>query len=197
MGVEITDIKISCDGLDEVYAVPKIEAPELHFEDIDSLIQYIKDTGGVYVGSRSLGVGTEESDYDFIVNLELGDEFVKDYESQGYSVDYLSGDYPDLDMEVFGKGFDANFKVYYYDDKGNLYTLNFFMFNDEKTIGKYMLLQDIMEKIPKDIISHKGDRVRHFAHIQYVLGISSVLDIPYDAKLFAEYSGKLAGHIHE
>lgn len=183
-------------GLD-LNKVDDIELPVLHFEDIDSLIQYIKDAGGVYIGSRSLGVGTEESDYDFIVDSEIGYQFVVDYESKGFSVDYLGGDYHDLDIEAFGEGFEENFKLYYYDDEGKLYTLNFFTFADENTIRKYKILQDTMLEIPKDSVTDKKERVKHFAHIQYVLCISSVLDVPYDAKLFAEYSGKLAGHISE
>lgn len=171
----------------------EIPAPMLQFEDMESLIQHIIDNGGVYVGSRSLNVGTEESDYDFIVNSMLGESFIEDYELHGYQVDYLSGDYPDLDLEVFGEGFEENFKVYYYDENKMLYTLNFFMFNDEGTIRKYKILQDTMLNLPKEQVTFKGDRVSHFAHIQYVLGISTNLDIPYDAKLFAEYSGKLVG----
>lgn len=183
--------------LDEVYEVPKREAPVLHFEDIDSVIQCIKDAGGVYVGSRSLGVGTEESDYDFIVDSETGYQFVVDYESKGYNVDYLGGNYLDLDTEVFGEGFEENFKLYYYDDENKLYTLNFFTFNDESTIRKYKILQDTMLEIPIERITSKGDRIKHFAHIQYVLDISTNLDIPYDAELFAEYSGKLTGSTNE
>lgn len=200
MAVKITDIEISCDAcLDETLLdlceVNPIPAPMLQFEDIESLIQHIKDNGGVYVGSRSLNVGTDESDYDFIVNSVLGESFIRDYELHGYSVDYLSGDYNDLDSEVFGRGFEENFKVYYYDENKVLYTLNFFMFNDEETIRKYNVLQDTMLNIPKEQITFKDDRVAHFAHIQYVLGVSANLDIPYNAKLFAEYSGKLAGEI--
>lgn len=183
--------------LDEVYEVPKREAPILHFEDIDSVIQYIKDAGGVYVGSRSLGVGTEESDYDFIVDSEIGYQFVVDYESKGYNVNYLGGDYSDLDIEVFGEGFEENFKLYYYDDENKLYTLNFFTFTDESTIRKYKVLQDTMLEIPTADICFKCDRIKHFAHIQYVLDISIILDVPYDAKLFAEYSGKLTGSTNE
>ena len=199
MEVKITDIEISWDAcLDEIYSVGKdISAPMLPFECMESLIQHIKDNGGVYIGSRSLNVGTEESDYDFIVDSVLGESFIRDYELYGYSVDYLSGDYPDLDLEVFGNGFEENFKVYYYDENKVLYTLNFFMFNDEETIRKYKVLQDTMLNIPIEQITFKGDRIKHFAHIQYVLGISTNLDIPYDAKLFAEYSGKLAGHKNE
>lgn len=210
MAVKITDISISCDScLDETpllmvtaddtnyIEVPDKPiqgiAPKLQFESVEDLIQYIKDNGGVYVGSRSLEVGTEESDYDFIVNADLADEFMVDYELHGYSVDFLSGDYPDLDEEVFGRGFISNFKVYYYGDDGTLYTLNFFSFEDEDTIRKYQVLQDTMLSLPKDAILEKDSRVKHFAHIQYVLGISKGLDVPYDTKLFAEYSGKLAG----
>lgn len=208
MAVKITDIEISRDAClddspldlvcaNDLFTKDEVSAPLLQFETIDDLIQHIKDNSGVYVGSRSLGVGTEESDYDFIVNSELGESFIRDYELHGYSVDYLSGDYPDCDLEVFGEGFEENFKVYYYDDNKVLYPLNFFMFNNEKTIRKYQVLQNTMLSIPKEEISWKGDRVAHFAHIQYVLGISSNLDIPYNAKLFAEYSGKLAGDIDE
>lgn len=176
----------------------KIEVPLLQFESIEDLIKHIKDNGGVYVGSRSLGVGTEQSDYDFIVDAELGEQFIKDYNLHGYNVDYLTGEhYEDLDEAVFGKGFLDNFKVYYYDEAGTLYTLNFFMFEDEDTIRKYGVLQDAMLSIPVDEIKEKSDRVNHFAHIQYVLGISTELDIKYDAKLFAEYSGKLAGQSDE
>lgn len=200
MAVKITDIEISCDAcLDDtplyVGEVNPIPAPTFQFECIESLIQHIKDNGGVYIGSMSLNVGTEESDYDFIVNSVLGESFIRDYELHGYSVDYLSGDYNDLDSEVFGRGFEKNFKVYYYDENKKFYTINLFMFNDEETIRKYKVLQDTMLNIPKEQITLKDVRVAHFAHIQYALGISTILDIPYNAKLFAEYSGKLAGEI--
>lgn len=185
MAVKITDIEISCDAcLDEIY-----EAPILHFEDIDSVIQCIKDAGGVYVGSRSLGVGTEESDYDFIVDSIWGESWIESYEKSGNNARRLSdADYIAVDAESWGEGFTDNIKMYYYDANDKCYCINLFLFECPHTLDKYKKLQEIMLKLPKDLVSDKGERVKHFAHIQSALDISEYVDVPYDDNLFVHYS---------
>lgn len=142
----------------------------------------------LFVGSRALNVGTEESDYDFVCMSESADKIFKDLETVPED---LSSGYEGVDEETFGQGFVSNIKFTNEENK----VINIFEFNDADTYRKYEKLHHIMSRLPLSCTFKKNKRVKHWAHIQYALGISEDIDIELDNDLYQVYHmlGKCLG----
>lgn len=146
-------------------------------------IQWFKENS-LAIGSRSLeGVeAREDSDYDFVLHGNMYSVLVKNLGDSTYIAE-CTGDYPDLDVEVFGEGFVTNSKFTNFEGC----IVNCFVFDEQETIDKYIVLQKTMQRLGANVTHLKPRRVKHFAHIQYALGISTNMDIDTDYDLLHAY----------
>ena len=149
-------------------------------------IQWLK-SHGLAIGSRTYKniIVADNSDYDFVLHYNSYETFKKLLKSENETSPETCGgtEYPDLDEQTFGEGFQCNTKVTL--KSGQI--VNCFVFDDEDTLGKYEILQQTMLQLTPSDVRLKSRRVAHFAHIQYVLDISGELDIDLNMELFGAY----------